>query len=408
MNIRKIIAIVIIYILGWAGWWILGTVTALRSDTFSYRLAPQVESLWGTDLVQPAPRFSVKVPGTELVRHLMPYKNDINVSLISGPRKKGLLWYSTYDTVFDADYTIRNELQVAQKIYIHYDFPAKGATYDEFSMHLNDEKLTSPVDTRKGVDEIIELPPGEDVVFSIRYITRGMNTWRYLMSENTGRVRNFTLTAETNFRDIDFTPDSLSPHKKEKTDKGMRLEWKSTDQITDSNIGIIIPDKINPGPLTTRITYFAPVCLLFFFVLTATIGIMYSIRIHPMHYLFVTAGFFAFHLMLSYMAGHVWIHLAFFISAAISVGLVTFYLRTALGQVFPWKVAVAGQLFFLVLFSYTFFIKGITGLIVATGSVVTLGILMKVTADVDWEMVFSKTEQPLPPPVPETMGASGE
>ncbi len=46
------------------------------------------------------------------------------------------------------------------------------------------------------------------------------------------------------------------------------------------------------------------------------------------------------------------------------------------------------RLFFLVLFSYSFFFKGITGLTVAVGSVVTLAVLMKVTAGIDWNEVF--------------------
>jgi len=170
----------------------------------------------------------------------------------------------------------------------------------------------------------------------------------------------------------------------------MTLTWKANDLITTNDIGISIPQKLNPGPLTTRITYFAPVCLIFFFILIATIHIMYRINIHPMHYLFVAAGFFAFHLLLSYFAAHINIHLAFILSALTSVGLVTFYLSTALGPKFPWKVALAGQLFFLVLFSYTFFVKGVTGLTVAIGSVVTLGVLMKVTAHVDWDEVFKQ------------------
>ena len=45
--------------------------------------------------------------------------------------------------------------------------------------------------------------------------------------------------------------------------------------------------------------------------------------------------------------------------------------------------------FFLVLFSYSFFVKGITGLTVAIGSVLTLAILMKVTAHVKWAEVFA-------------------
>ncbi len=402
MSIKKIIAIGIIYIIGWAGWWVLGTITSIRSNDFSYRLGPQVEALWGTQLSQQAPTFSVKIPGTKRKRWLMPSKNNIQIDITPDYRKKGLLWYSTYNCIFDSVYSIENTQQVTQKVYLHFNFPAKGATYDEFSMHLDDKLLVTPVDTKSGVDEIIELKPGEKTDFKIHYKTRGIDSWKYLMAENTGRVQNFYLLAKTGFKNVDFTEDSLSPMSKTESDSGteMLLTWEASDLITNGNIGIIVPEKINPGPLTTRITYFAPVCLFFFFILIATIGIMYKINIHPMHYLFITAGFFAFHLMLSYLAGHIWIHFAFIVSATISTLLVTFYLSAALGRNFPWKVAVAGQLFFLILFSYTFFIKGITGVIVATGSVVTLGILMKVTANVDWDTVFKSQKNDLPPPIP--------
>jgi len=389
MNIKKITCLGLIYALGWAGWWTLGTITAIRSNTFSGRIGPQVEALWGSRLSQKAPRFSVKIPGTDRMKPLIPEQSLIRVDIQPDYRKKGLLWYATYNCEFDGAYTVKNDQPVSQTVYVHFDFPAKGATYDAFAVRLDGIPLSSPVNTREGMDEIIELAPGRTVDFHLRYKTRGLDTWEYSLAGETGRVRNFTLMATTGFKDVDFTEASLSPMVKTLAPtNGMTLTWKASDLITNGNIGIIIPEKLNPGPLTTRITYFAPVCLLFFFILITTIGIMYKITIHPMHYLFVTSGFFAFHLLLSYLAGHVWIHAAFLGSALISVGLVTFYLSAALGPNFPWKIAVGGQLFFLVLFSYTFFIEGVTGIIVALGTVVTLGILMKVTARVDWDQVF--------------------
>ncbi len=36
---------------------------------------------------------------------------------------------------------------------------------------------------------------------------------------------------------------------------------------------------------------------------------------------------------------------------------------------FPWKLAAAGQVFYLVLFSYSFFLKGITGLIIVVRTI---------------------------------------
>jgi inner membrane protein involved in colicin E2 resistance len=126
---------------------------------------------------------------------------------------------------------------------------------------------------------------------------------------------------------------------------------------------------------------------------------MFGIEIHPMHYLFVAAGFFSFHLLLAYLVDHVGVHPSFLISGLISVFLVTSYLSAALGRRFPWRIAAAGQLFYLILFSYSFFLKGMTGLTVAIGSVVTLAVLMKVTAHLNWNEVFSRRLAPKTVPV---------
>ena len=404
MSIKRIIAVGAIFLLACGGWCILGTATAVRSTDLFDRLGSQVENLWGTPLAQEAPSLAVQIPGSEQVRWLMPSKNDIKIELQTDYRKKGLIWYPTYICSFDGTYTITNTEDVEQKVRMHFNFPAKCATYDNFIISVDQKTLLVPVDTQEGINEIIELAPGESKEFRITYKARGIRNWRYKTDPNVGRVQNLQLVLQANFKDIDYTEGSMSPILVEESDKGMALTWTATDLITKEDIGIIIPEKLNPGPLTSRITFFAPVCLLFFFTLIATINILYKINIHPMHYLFVAAGFFAFHLLLVYMAGIVNIHISFIISALTSVILVTSYLSAALGGRLPWKIAVAGQLFFLVLFSYSFFLKGTTGLTVAIGSVVTLAVLMKVTAHVDWNEVFIRTTKRkpsnLPPPLP--------
>ena len=394
MSTKRMAAIGLIFLAACAGWGILGATTARRSTESRGRLGAAVEALWGVPLVQQAPSFAVEIPGSKRVWWLLPAENAIKVDMRADYRKKGLIWYPTYTCGFDGTYTIANEEEAAQKIRIHFDFPAKGGTFDQFAVCIGDKKLLAPVDTAQGVDDLIELPPGQSADFRVTYKTRGIREWRYAMDRNVGRVRNLNLVAKTNFQNVDYPDGCLSPMSVEEAgDGGLTLTWRATDLITKEDIGLTIPEKLNPGPLTSRITFFAPVCLVFFFVLVATINILYKVNIHPMHYLFVAAGFFAFHLLLAYMAGLVNIHIAFLISAAVSVLLVTGYLSAALRGAFPWKVAVAGQLFFLVLFSYSFFLKGITGLTVAIGSVVTLTVLMKVTAHVDWDEVFSAKEK---------------
>ena len=406
MNMKKVAAIGLVFLMACVGWWTLGVTTAQRSAQFGGRLGSAVEQLWGMPLIQKAPSLAVEIPGTDRVRWIMPTGNNIKVKLQTDYRKKGLIWYPTYVCDFEGTYTMSNIESITQKLRIHFDFPAPEGTYDRFTVSIGESELASAIDTREGVGEIVELAPGQSATFHVTYQTRGIREWRYVMDPNVGRVQDLDLAVVTDFRDVDYPEGCLSPMSVEETPEGMTLAWEAADLITRENIGVVIPEKLNPGPLTSRITFFAPVCLVFFFVLVATINILYKVNIHPMHYLFVAAGFFAFHLLLAYMAGHVHIHLAFAISTVVSVGLVTSYLVAALRGRFPWKVAVSGQLFFLVLFSYTFFLEGITGLTVAIGSVVTLGVLMNVTAHVDWDEVFArKMRMTTPPPLPTAAGS---
>lgn len=401
MNAKKILSIGVIFSVACIGWWTLGMTTTMRSTEFNGRLGSEVEKLWGNSLSQKAPSFAVTIPGSKRVRWLMPVENKINVVLTADHRKRGLIWYPTYICEFDGAYTIANNESVAQKVRIHFDFPANGSTYDNFGITIDEKTIQTAVNTREGVSEMIELEPGQRVDFRVTYRTRGLREWRYEMDPNVGRVQNLKLAIHTNFQDIDYPDGCLSPMSDEDSEGGKHLTWEATDLITQENIGMIIPEKLNPGPLTSRITFFAPVCLLFFFVLVSSMGILKEINIHPMHYLFVAAGFFSFHLLLAYMVGLVNIHVAFILSAIVSVTMVTGYLSAALKGKLPWKIAIGGQLFFLVLFSYSFFLKGMTGLTVAIGSVVTLGVLMRLTAHVDWEKVFVTIEKgDRPPPIP--------
>jgi len=277
MSIKRIVAIVVIFFVGCIGWGALGTATAMRSYQFDSRLAPMVESLWGVPLIQKAPSFYVQVPGSDQIRFIMPTQNEIDVDLTADHRKKGLIWYSTYICNFKGSYTVTNTDDVIQKVKLHFSFPASDATYDGFAIYIDGRKQIVPVDINAGIDEMIELLPGQSSQFKIQYETRGIGTWRYQMDQNVGRVRNYKLNVTTNFNDVDYT--DRSPNTVEGIENGKALIWEADDLITQSDIGVIIPEKLNPGPVTSRITFFAPVCLIFFFVLVSMINIMFKIKV---------------------------------------------------------------------------------------------------------------------------------
>lgn len=391
-SVKRLSAIAAVFLVACAGWWWLGTVSLYRSDHFSRHLGDGVQKLWGRSIAQEAPRLRIKVPGSGETREILPSENIVDVRLDLEYRRKGLVWYSTFVCDFDGTYRVTNGEEVAQKILFHFPFPWADATYDRFSFSVDGEKLDIPVRKREGINELIEVAPGRSRDVRVTYRSRGLGEWRYRPAPIMGRVLGLVLNVETDFHDIDFPEGSLSPMKKERLEGGMRLQWTADDLLTNQDMGVVMPERLNPGSLSGRITYFAPVCLVFFFLIVTAISILLKINIHPMHYLFVAAGFFAFHLLFAYLVDHLNVHLSFILSALTSVGLVTGYLYGALKRAFPWKIAFAAQLFYLVLFSYSFFIEGVTGLIVTIGSVVTLAVMMKLTTGVDWDAVFLKVE----------------
>lgn len=388
MSVKRIVAIVFIYLLACGGWLLLGTTTAVRSGLADDLLGERVQRQWGGPIVQVAPKVTTAAGSGRA--EILPERTRVGADLALEHRRKGLIWYPTYACRFAGTWTLANEGAEPLLVEFLLPLPDPQGTYEGFAVSVGGVASRRLHDPAVGIAETVTVPPRGRVDVAVSYATRGLESWRYRAGGGIGRVRDLELVLRTDAYGIDYPEGCISPTSDTRTDKdGREMRWATGELITHLDIGVALPARLNPGPLAARITFFAPVCLGFFFLLVAAITVVRRIAIHPMHYLFVAGGFFAFHLLLAYLVDHIDIHLAFPLAAATTVVLVTTYLRGALGVVFPTLAAVAGQLFFLVLFSYSFFLKGMTGLTVAVGSVVTLAVLMRLTARVDWAAVFA-------------------
>ncbi len=243
----------------------------------------------------------------------------------------------------------------------------------------------------QGITINLTLPAHAEGMVDLAYKSRGLGDWTYSFapSGTVAQVRDFALDMETDFHAIDFPVGTLSPVKKAEAGSGYQLAWTFDSLVTGQKIGMAPPNRLNPGPLAARITFFAPVSLLFFVTVMVILGLLRGRSLHPMNYFFLAAAFFAFHLLLAYLADQINIHAAFATASAASVFLVATYLRLAGGGRVALEAALC-QVVFLVLFSYAFFFEGLTGLTVTVGAVVTLFVLMQLTARVDWSEVFAR------------------
>jgi Inner membrane protein CreD len=411
---KRIIAIAFIFICTSVAWAILGATLFARTYDSGALSADRVESTWGTRQNQAPPTASYKTTtrtqqatvenGVQVIRtvnedHIteLPLESSkIDVDLDLQHRQKGLLWYSTYKVNFSGVYNFRNTSDKEQTVDFSLRFPTSQAIYDNLTFTVDGYNVPLTNEKNSAITAV-KVAAGKTAQLAVAYSSQGLNEWRYSFgSAEVAQVRDFTLRMRTNFSDIDFPDNTLSPSEKHEFNNGWELNWSYKSLLSGYQIAMVMPEKLQPGPLAGRISLFAPVSLFFFFFLMLIITTMRGIDLHPMNYFFLAASFFAFHLLLAYLVDHISIHAAFAISALVSVFLVVSYLRLVVGIGFASREAALAQIIYLVLFSYAFFLKGFTGLAITIGSILTLFVVMQVTGRVRWAERFGakSTSQP--------------
>jgi inner membrane protein involved in colicin E2 resistance len=404
---KRIFAIAFIFICTSVAWAILGGTIFSRTYSLDEIAENRVASTWGAPQNQSPPSASfkqvverkeestengkkiVKTIKDEVTNTLPLESSAVDVALDLEHRQKGLLWYSTYKVAFAGTYGFRNTSDKEQDVTFVLNFPTQKAIYDDLVFTVDGAPVTLTNQQNAAIGWV-KVAPGQIARLAVGYRSQGLNEWRYSFGSNdVAQVRDFTLKMKTNFKDIDFPDNTLSPSEKHETDNGWDLSWSYKNLVSGYQIAMVMPEKLQPGPLAGRISFFAPVSLFFFFFLMLIITTLRGIDLHPMNYFFLAAAFFSFHLLLAYLVDHVSIHVAFGISAVVSVFLVVSYLRLVVGIHFASREAALAQLVYLVMFSYAFFLKGFTGLAITIGSVVTLFVAMQVTGRIRWTDKFS-------------------
>ncbi len=395
MTIPRFIAIILIFVGACLAWAMLGSALTYRATNFSSRLHSEVVQNWGAPMIQGHPEVYYETTGGIAARrHVLPERSDVEVDLHYDKKKKGLFWHRTYTATFRARYQITNPTPIAQTVYVGFKFPCEGTRYDQFTFTIGDRESAQDPSQSCGLTESVRLEAGESVPVTITYRAGGVDHWLYSFG-NHARVRQFTLALTTNFHDINIPLGAQSPTEREQTEDGWRLQWAYTDVIhaqgavgSDKGaIGMDMPKVLNPGPVAARMAFFAPVSLLFYFTVLIIMATLREVRLHPVNYFFLAAGCFAFQLLFAYTVDLMAIHWAFLVAAGVSTLLVSGYLWRAVDAAFA-RLSFAAQLGFMILFSYSFFFDGLTGITIAVGAVVTLAILMTVTAKVDWSTKF--------------------
>jgi hypothetical protein len=401
--IRRYVVLGVVWAGCTAAWMLLGTTLLVRSGETSSALVNEVHQLWGPPLDQGAPsaQYTEQRPREER-RTLYdangrPYETTVQkmedvsfplplvstraqVALALEHRQKGLLWFPTYAADFEGRYVVANDTAASRSVTVSFPLPARGAIYDGFE--ILDEKgkpIGAEVDAGSA-HWVVTLAPSARHAFQVRYRTRGTSSWTYRpAAAGSSVIRDFSLEIRSTARGIDYSPGSISPSRAAGEGAGWRGTWEFRSLVGSAPISLELPQKTNPGPLAARITFFAPVALLFYFFVVGLLAEGRGFRLHPLSWFLIGCAFFADHLLFAYLADHVPLWVALSLSSVVSILLAVTYAQWLVGWRFALREMGLAQAVYLVGFSLTFLLKGFTGLSITVGAILTLFMMMQVT-----------------------------
>ena len=402
MSSKRVFAMVMIFGGASLAWSILGTSLWERTETLDQSLSAEVAGLIGPEtLTQAAPYWTSQIDVEERpVLRVPPDASEIRVQIAHEDRYKGLLWYNRTRVAFSGKFTVPATVPGGGEGdgFFVFHLPAHINGYDGMVVTVDDTPVALTLIAKRTGKLVIPLNRDAEHVVAVSFATRGQDMWEYVPAGNKhdvsmSELKKFSMTVTMNFTDVDYPKGTQSPTSKRAVDGGFEAVWRYESLVTNQAMGIVMPKRTNAGPIAARMSFFAPVSLMFFFTVLFAVVVLKKISLHPMHYLFIAAGFFAFHILLAYLADQINIHAAFWICAVVSVFLVVSYMRLAVGVKFALTYVALAQVVYLVGFSYAFFWVGRTGLTVTVGAIATLFVLMQATGKIDWSEVFKHADE---------------
>jgi hypothetical protein len=389
------------------GWALLTMRLQLRTDFATRRQLMSVKRIWGGNLEQPMPSIRYKGFGSDVstLNRGEIHTSDIVVKLTVDYRKKGLVYYTGYNANFVGKYRIQNPEN--EKIYLSFIFPypmqqGEGMLRD-VKLLVNGQEDTENTEYQPNLALWTGLlEPAQALDLTVEYNGRGLNHFIYGF-EPGKQINNFNMKiAVAGTKNVDYPVSTMTPTKTERTADGTTLTWELDRLLTQLNLGVVLPDKLNIAQQIAVMAQRAPV---FFLLFLASLCAILTLSKFPLNFLKIavmSAAYFLFYPLFAYLSVYLDVVLSYGLSFGI-LGLLVFnYARV----IYNLKVAVAiflAYTFYLGITSIAALLPTYTGLILVVEGVVLLAVIMQVLSwyrDIQLLELFgwSKEEKNKPAP----------
>lgn len=387
------------------GWFMLADRLQERTHKAMYDQLDSVKQIWGGNLAQPMPsirykRFSSDVSSlSKGETHAM----DISVDLTVDYRKKGLIYYTGYNADFTGKYILVNPEN--EQIYLSFIFPYPTQQGEgmlrNVKLLINGEEDNTNTEYQPALALWTGLlKPAESLEITVNYQGRGLNQFKYGF-EPGQQINNFSMKMTVHgAKMLDYADSTMPPTETpQDTPDGKLLIWKLDRTLTQFNIGVVLPDKLNIEKQLAVMTFRAPAFFSLFLVSLFVIFLLAgeSLNFIPVAILSVT--YFLFYPLFAYLLVYIDLIIAFAI-AFIVIGLLIFnYVRSLHNAKIAFAVTT-GYIFYLGITSVAALLPTYTGLILTVEGVVLMGIIMQVLSrykNLQWSELMNKA-RPLSQP----------
>jgi hypothetical protein len=364
------------------GWLALTHRLQERTDFATYRQMQSVMRIWGGNLEQPMPSVRYKSFGSDVssLGKKDLHASDVSVKLQVDYRKKGLVYYTGYVADFIGKYTITNT--EAEKIYLSFIFPypmkqGEGMLRDVKLLVNNQEDMENTEYQEELLLWTGALEPSASVEMTVQYTGRGLKHFVYGF-EPGRQINRFKMQMEiAGASDVDYPVSTMTPTRVEETPEGKRLIWDLESVLTQLNIGVVLPDRINIAKQISVMTMRSPA---FFLLFLGALFALFAITAVPLSFIqiaIVSIAFFLFYPLFAYLSMYMDAVASFAVSFGILGALLFNYARNVYGLKIAAAICVA-YTFFLGITSIAALLPTYSGLIYVIEGVVVLAIAMHV------------------------------
>ncbi len=378
--------------IGWA-------MLVMRVERRTYfALNTQMESvkrIWGGNLEQPMPSIRYKGFGSDVstLNRGELASSDVTVSINMDYRKKGMVYYTGYNADFSGTYRMTNPQ--SDPIYLSFIFPypvqAGQGMLQDVTLRVNGQEDVENTEYQQNLALWTGvLQADETLEVTVQYTGRGLSHFMYGFEPGT-QINDFQMTLHVNgARNVDYLVSTMTPTSVEHTSDGVTLAWHLDRSLTELNIGVLLPDKLNIARQIGVMAQRAPVFYLLFLV---SVYVMLALTDQPIRFLnivLLSVTYFFFYPLFAYLS----VYLTAIPAFAVSFGILGLLLWNYAGILYGMRLALAvfaAYAFYLGVTSVAALFPTHTGVILVIEGVVLLAVAMQVLSryrDVRWFDLF--------------------